>query len=99
MRKAYLAVALSVGAVLSGCAARVGYGYNVYDPYYGDYHVWTDPEPLYYNQWIIETHRPHRDFRKLRPQQQREYWNWRHSRPQGQVPAPRPGGPPRGRRR
>lgn len=80
---------LAAGLSLSGCAARVGYGYNVYDPYYGDYHVWTDPEPVYYNQWLVETHRPRRDFRRLHPEEQHEYWNWRHSRPGGPSPGRR----------
>src|SRR5437879_5666826 len=64
----------------TGCAGRVGVGYRVYDPYYRDYHVWVDPEPVYYNQWIIETHRRDRDFRRRPRREQQEYWRWRHDR-------------------
>lgn len=67
------------GLALTGCAAHVGVGYRVYDPYYGDYHVWDDPEAGYYNTWIVETHRPHREYRRLSRRDRREYWNWRHS--------------------
>src|ERR1700728_229792 len=61
-----MTVSLLAATVLTGCAAHVGVGYRVYDPYYGDYHVWNDAEVGYYNQWTVETHRPHRDYRKLR---------------------------------
>ncbi len=49
-------------------------------PYYSDYHVWNNDEVVYYHQWAGEDHRhEQRDFRKLRPEEQREYWTWRHS--------------------
>ena len=56
------------------------HSYRVYDPYYTDYHVWNDDEVGYYNRWAAETHRdPHRDFRKLNKDEQKEYWTWRHN--------------------
>ncbi len=68
--------------ISTGCAARVGVRYRVYDPYYNDYHRWDDRETVYYNQWVVETHRdPHRDFRKLNRDEQHEYWSWRHNHP------------------
>ena len=72
-----MSASLALSAIGAGCAARVGY--RVHDPYYNDYHVWDNDEAGYYNTWAIETHRdPHRDFRRLRPEEQREYWTWRH---------------------
>jgi hypothetical protein len=54
--------------------------HRIYDPYYTDYHVWNDDETANYRQWSSETHRdPNRDFRKLPPQEQKEYWTWRHN--------------------
>ncbi len=41
---AVFAIALVTPAIITGCAARVGVGYRVYDPGYGDYHVWDDNE-------------------------------------------------------
>ena len=79
-RKLLLISALAAPLAIVGCAARVGVGYRVYDPYRSDYHVWDNGEVGYYNQWLVETHRPHRDFRKLRPEDQRQYWQWRHDR-------------------
>jgi len=73
-----LTVALSAPILVGGCSGG-GY-YRTYDPYYNDYHVWNNDEIVYYHQWAGEYHRdPNRDFRKLRPEEQKEYWNWRHS--------------------
>lgn len=76
IRRLYLAPVFLAVALLSGCAARVSY--RTYDPYYHDYHVWTDAEGPYYNSWITETHRPNVEFRRLRPRDRQEYWRWRH---------------------
>jgi len=79
LRSTGLAGILAAGLVfLGGCAVHAGVGYRAYDPYYRDYHVWSGPEVDYYNQWVVETHRDHRDFRKLPRRDQNEYWKWRH---------------------
>jgi hypothetical protein len=71
MTTAVLAAALSVPA-LTGCAHRV------YDPYYHDYHAWAGEES-YYSQWEHDTHRDHVDFNKRSADEQKQYWDWRHS--------------------
>jgi hypothetical protein len=65
---------------------RIGHGMRRtsslpgYDAYYSDYHEWNSGEVVYYQQWSRENHRDeHREFRKLKPEEQKEYWNWRHS--------------------
>lgn len=73
------AAIISPAVMISGCATHVAVGYRVYDPYYSDYHVWNDNEIGYYNRWLVETRRPHRDFRRLRPREREEYWRWRHT--------------------
>ncbi len=82
MSKKKLAVGtllLSAG-LLAGCGGgHVAVGYRAYDPGYSDYHTWDDHESVYYNQWTVETHRPHRDYRRLRRNDQRAYWQWRHN--------------------
>jgi hypothetical protein len=84
MRHAYrflcsmlLAAALILPVAITGCAARASY--RVYDPYYNDYHTWDHGEVVYYQRWEGETHRGHRDFKKRGKDEQKEYWNWRHS--------------------
>ena len=72
-----LAVVITLSVLGAACAHHE---YRVYDPYYSDYHVWNDSEIGYYHQWANETHRdPNRDFRHIPPEEQKEYWNWRHS--------------------
>jgi hypothetical protein len=73
-----LATALVCAALGAGCGGHRPY--RVYDPYYSDYHVWNDGEVVYYHQWAHENHYDeHRDFRHLRPEEQKQYWTWRHS--------------------
>ena len=69
-----LAVAFIAPAVTTGCGEH-----RYHDAYYNDYHRWDRHENVYYNQWTVETHRDHRDFRKLDHDQQKEYWTWRHN--------------------
>lgn len=77
----FLAGALLTQVVMSGCVARVGVGYNARDRYHNDYHRWDDNEIRFYSQWNVETHRPSgREYRRLKRDEQREYWNWRHDR-------------------
>jgi len=74
---------LLLAATLASSAAGIAcehHAYRVYDPYYTDYHVWNDNEIVYYHRWADETHHDRdRDFRKLRPEEQKEYWTWRHN--------------------
>jgi hypothetical protein len=71
-----LTTALSAPILIGGCG---GGGYRTYDPYYNDYHVWNNDEVVYYNNWEHDTHRNHVDYRKRKPDEQKEYWNYRHS--------------------
>jgi len=95
-RKMALAGGLTFAAALTACGGgAVGVGYNVYDPYYGDYHYWGPDEVVYYNRWLNETHRHQRDFRRLPAAQQHEYWTWRHAQPAAPPAAARPAPPER----
>jgi hypothetical protein len=82
MRKHWTSLLLSAVFALPLMTAACGghHYYRVYDPYYHDYHRWDDGEVVYYNQWAVETHHdPHRDFRKLSKDEQKQYWDWRHN--------------------
>ena len=78
--RSLLAASALIAAVSTlGCGAGITVGYRAYDPYHADYHVWDANEGVFYSQWTVETHRdPHRDYRKLRRNDQEEYWKWRH---------------------
>ena len=77
-RSIALAAAMTLPVIITGCTARVGVGYRTYDPYYHDYHVYGPGESVYYNQWLVETHHPHRDYRHLDKHDRQKYWEWRH---------------------
>jgi hypothetical protein len=82
MKKAYILRSVLMGSVMAAAAfgtACAHHYYRVYDPYYSDYHVWNHDEVVFYERWARETHRdPHRDFRSLPPDEQHQYWDWRH---------------------
>jgi hypothetical protein len=67
------AAALAVPLLTTGCETRA----RVYDPYYGDYHVWSG-ETTYYGRWEHDTHRDHVDFNRRNDADKKEYWDWRH---------------------
>ena len=72
-RSLLMATALAAPVVVTGCAVRA----RVYDPYRSDYHHWDAHETVYYNRWADENHHDH-DYKKLKPEEQRDYWKWRH---------------------
>ena len=78
MQRALRALIAIAGLFAMGCGGGVAVRYRAYDPYRRDYHVWNADEGVYYNRWVIETRRPPRDFRRLRRNEQEEYWRWRH---------------------
>ena len=57
---------------------------RVYDRAHKDYHVWTDQEDRAYHRYLEERHLSYHDYGKLKATQQRNYWNWRHSHPDGE---------------
>ena len=52
---------------------------RVYDPYHKDYHNWDNREDGAYRQWLEGRHEAYVDYEHLKRNQQRAYWNWRHS--------------------
>jgi hypothetical protein len=71
-----LAAAFVLPLATTGCAVH-----RVYDPDHNDYHHWNNHETTFYVQWEGETHRDHREFAQRNPDEQKEYWNWRHAHP------------------
>ena len=46
-----------------------------------DYHTWNGQEDRAYRVYLGEQHQDYRDFRKVKPAQQRVYFKWRHEHP------------------
>lgn len=71
-----------LGAALTLPLATIGCTHHYYadDPYYHDRHRWDNHEQVYYQQWVIENHIDRdRDYRHLSKEDQKRYWEWRHS--------------------
>ena len=81
-----------LGAALIGLALATGCVHRApryHDAYYNDYHKWNDSEAEHYERWCRETHRDsHVDFARLRPDEQEEYWKWRHDQDKAHYKTP-----------
>lgn len=49
-----------------------------YDQQNRDYHNWDSREDRMYRQWLAERNYSYVNYDQLRPEDQRDYWNWRH---------------------
>jgi len=54
---------------------------RVYDRNHRDYHNWDDREDRAYRNYLAEQHRPYRAYAKQHRNDQKHYWDWRHSHP------------------
>jgi hypothetical protein len=56
---------------------------RVYDRTHKDYHDWNENEDRSYRQYAGQNQQDCREYNKLNNEQQDQYWNWRHSHPDG----------------
>jgi len=77
MRRFMILSTLVVGATLMTPAANAG-DKRYYDRDGKDYHTWNKQEDRAYRVYVEGQHRPFVEFRKTKPEQQREYFKWRH---------------------
>jgi hypothetical protein len=56
---------------------------RVYDKNHKDYHNWDDNENRAWGQFLVVNHRDHHEYAKSNKKEQAEYWDWRHSHPDG----------------
>jgi hypothetical protein len=68
--------AMFTALLLGGCSNTTEE--TVYDPGHSDYHKWDSAEAAHYQQWVTETHHANVDYKKLPPDDQKSYWDWRH---------------------
>ena len=71
-----LVLVMALGST-AGCAV----GLRVYDGPHRDYHRWDGREERAYRVYLVEQHREYREFGRLEPRDQEEYWAWRHNHP------------------
>jgi hypothetical protein len=77
---AALAAPVSISMV-STAQAQVGVNVKIYDRDHKDYHVWDDREDKAYRAYLVERHREYVPYAKIKREDQRGYWNWRHEHP------------------
>ena len=56
---------------------------RVYDKNHKDYHNWDDNENRAWGQFLSDNHRDHHEYAKSNKKEQAQYWDWRHSHPDG----------------
>jgi hypothetical protein len=67
-------------SLLLHCAASPQVAHRYYDTDHNDYHRWNNNETVYHNQWVIESRvEPHRQYKELSREDQKQYWEWRHN--------------------
>jgi hypothetical protein len=71
----FVSTGFLIALVSFGCAAHV----RVYDDYHSDWHTWDHNEDVVYRSYWTGRHEPYRDYNKLNKDEQKDYWNWRHS--------------------
>jgi hypothetical protein len=69
-----LAAGVAGAALLAGCATSPPVAETAT-------HEWDTREDAAYERYLMDEHRPHRDFASLSPQEQRDYWDWRARNP------------------
>ena len=74
----FLATALIVPVASMGCSRQV----RVYDESHGEYHNWDDHEETVYKGYLSDNHRDYKPFNQLSKEDQKSYWDWRHSHPE-----------------
>jgi hypothetical protein len=76
LRTILAGTAIGLALLLGGCTSTTE---NVYDPGHSDYHKWDKAEDSHYHQWVNDTHHSNVEYKKLPAEDQKSYWDWRHS--------------------
>ena len=84
MHRFLILTALLVGvALIAPVPARADdhHDKRYYDRDGRDYHSWNSQEDRAYRVYLGEQHRDYRRFQKVKSNQQKEYFKWRHDHP------------------
>ena len=76
----FAASMLLAAAFAIPAAAAPQVSVRIYDPVHRDYHRWDDREDRAYRAYWTERYkeRQYREYRRLKKDEQRDYWRWRH---------------------
>ena len=73
-----LCLSAALALALAGCKQTT---VTVEDPEHHDSHHWDDHEASAYQRWEAERQREHQEYANRKPEEQHDYWNWRHAHP------------------
>jgi hypothetical protein len=85
---------LVISALLSGAALIIplaataddrDHQKRYYDRDGRDYHTWNNQEDRAYRVYLQDQHKDYREFRRVKPNQQTEYFRWRHEHPDSSI--------------
>jgi hypothetical protein len=68
-------------ALLAPVATADDHDKRYYDRDGRDYHVYNNQEDRAYRLYLGEQHQDYREFRKMKRNQQQQYFRWRHEHP------------------
>jgi hypothetical protein len=74
----FLAAVMVVPVVITGCGSTT----EVVDEGHGDRHKWDDHEETVYKGWLSDNHKEYHPIKQAPPEDQKSYWDWRHSHPE-----------------
>lgn len=74
----FAAILTAPAALIIGCGAQQSAPQVAQAP---ENHRWDDHENQAWHRFLTENHRQDHEFAKSESNEQKEYWNWRHSHP------------------
>jgi hypothetical protein len=73
---------LAVGIIATPLVAADDHDtHRYYDKQHKDYHQWDGNEQKSYTVYLNENHIQVHAFKKAKPTEQQQYWQWRHEHP------------------
>ena len=81
--KRFVSVLLLAGSLFAPVIGVTKEHHRYYDRERHDWHEWNEHENRAYRHWLMEERREqrYREYQRLKAEEQRAYWNWRHTHP------------------
>ena len=80
----FLAAALAAPVpMMAAPEPQASVQFRAYDKQHKDSHTWNNQEDQAYRGYLNDQHQPYRAYPKQSKKVQNQYWNYRHSQPQG----------------
>ena len=79
--KRFVSLLILSGSLLAPVIGLAAENHRYYDRERRDWHEWNEQENRAYRHWLMEERRErrYREYARLKGEQQRAYWRWRHT--------------------